>query len=65
MVKDPQRPELEGTLHVFRFPKTLKKFIDAQTSPSIEDIFKSSVSLLMFMSIPNLAYLKNYQSVYD
>jgi len=38
VVKDPQRPELEGTLHVFRFPKTLKKFIDAQTSPTIEDI---------------------------
>jgi hypothetical protein len=38
IVKDPQRPELEGTLQVFRFPKTLKKFIDAQTSPSIEDI---------------------------
>jgi hypothetical protein len=38
IVKDPQRPELDGTLQVFRFPKTLKKFIDAQTSPSIEDI---------------------------
>ena len=38
IVKDPQRPELEGTLQVFRFPKTLKKFIDGQTSPSIEDI---------------------------
>lgn len=38
VVKDPQRPELEGTLHVFRYPKTLKKFIDAQTAPSIEDI---------------------------
>jgi len=38
IVKDPQRPELEGSLQVFRYPKTLKKFIDAQTSPSIEDI---------------------------
>jgi hypothetical protein len=38
IVKDPQRPELEGTLQVFRYPKTLKKFIDSQTSPSIEDI---------------------------
>jgi len=38
VVKDPQRPELEGTLQVFRYPKTLKKFIDAQTSPSVEDI---------------------------
>ena len=38
IVKDPQRPELDGTLQVFRFPKTLKKCIDAQTSPSIEDI---------------------------
>jgi len=38
IVKDPQRPELDGSLQVFRFPKTLKKFIDAQTSPSIEDI---------------------------
>ena len=38
IVKDPQRPELEGTLQVFRFPKTLKKFIDSQTSPSVEDI---------------------------
>jgi len=38
IVKDPQRPEMEGSLQVFRYPKTLKKFIDAQTSPSIEDI---------------------------
>lgn len=38
VVKDPQRPELDGTIQVFRYPKTLKKFIDLQTSPSIEDI---------------------------
>ena len=38
IVKDPQNPDLEGTIQVYRFPKTIKKVIDAQTSPSKEDI---------------------------
>lgn len=38
IVKDPQNPELNGTIQVYRFPKTIKKIIDAQTSPSKEDM---------------------------
>lgn len=38
IVKDPQNPELEGTIQIYRYPKTIKKIIDAQTSPSKEDI---------------------------
>jgi len=38
VVKDPQNPSLDGTIQVYRFPKTIKKIVDGQTSPSKEDI---------------------------
>jgi hypothetical protein len=38
IVKDPQRPELEGTVQVLRFPKAVKKMIDAQINPDASDI---------------------------
>jgi len=38
IVKDPQRPELENTVQILRYPKAVKKMIDAQISPSAEDI---------------------------
>jgi hypothetical protein len=38
IVKDPQRPELENTVQILRFPKAVKKMIDAQIQPSAEDI---------------------------
>jgi hypothetical protein len=38
IVKDPQRPEMEGTVQVLRYPRAVKKLIDAQITPSTEDI---------------------------
>lgn len=38
IVKDPQRPELEGTIQILRYPKAVKKMIDAQMEPSAEEI---------------------------
>ena len=38
VVKDAQRPELEGTVQILRFPRAVKKLIDAQIEPSAEDI---------------------------
>lgn len=38
IVKDPQRPELENTVQIARFPKVIRKMIDAQVQPSAEDI---------------------------
>lgn len=38
VVKDPQRPELENTVQILRYPKAVKKMIDAQIEPSAEDI---------------------------
>lgn len=38
IVKDPQRPELENTVQVIRYPRAVKKLIDAQIQPSAEDI---------------------------
>jgi hypothetical protein len=38
IVKDPQRPELENTVQILRFPKAVKKMIDSQIEPSAEDI---------------------------
>lgn len=38
IVKDPQRPELENSVQLFRFPRAVKKLIDAQIQPSAEDI---------------------------
>jgi len=38
IVKDPQNPELEGTIQVYRFPRAIKKLIDSQIKPSQEDL---------------------------
>ena len=38
IVKDSQRPELENTVQILRFPKAVKKLIDSQIQPSAEDI---------------------------
>ena len=38
ILKDPQRPELENTVQVLRYPRAVKKLIDAQITPSAEDI---------------------------
>lgn len=38
IVKDPQRPEMEGTIQILRYPKAVKKLIDAQIQPSAEEI---------------------------
>ena len=38
IIKDPQRPELEGTVQIFRFPKAIKKIIDSQISPDATDM---------------------------
>ena len=38
IVKDPQRPEMEGTVQVLRYPKAVKKMIDAQINPDASDI---------------------------
>jgi hypothetical protein len=38
IVKDAQRPELENTVQICRFPRAVKKLIDAQIEPSAEDI---------------------------
>jgi hypothetical protein len=38
IVKDPQRPEMEGTVQILRYPKAVKKMIDAQISPDASDI---------------------------
>lgn len=38
IVKDPQKPELENTVQIARFPKAIKKLIDSQIEPTMEDI---------------------------
>jgi hypothetical protein len=38
IVKDPQQPELEGTIQIFRYPKAVKKLIDAQIQPDSSEI---------------------------
>lgn len=38
IIKDPQRPEMEGTVQILRYPKAVKKLIDAQISPDASDI---------------------------
>jgi hypothetical protein len=38
IVKDPQRPELEGTIQIFRYPKAVKKLIDGQIQPEATEI---------------------------
>lgn len=37
IVKDSVFPELEGTIQVFRYPKSIKKMIDAQLTPDAKD----------------------------
>ena len=36
--KDAQQPELEGTVQIFRYPKAIKKIIDAQLQPEAEEL---------------------------
>ena len=38
VIKDPQRPEMEGTVQILRFPKAIKKIIDSQISPDASDM---------------------------
>jgi hypothetical protein len=38
IIKDAQRPEMEGTVQILRYPKAVKKLIDSQIQPSAEDI---------------------------
>lgn len=38
IIKDAQRPEMEGTVQILRYPKAVKKLIDAQISPDASDI---------------------------
>jgi hypothetical protein len=38
IVKDPQRPEMEGSVQILRYPKAVKKLIDSQISPDASDI---------------------------
>lgn len=38
VIKDPQNPELEGKVVIWRFPRTIKKLFDAQRTPTPEDI---------------------------
>jgi hypothetical protein len=38
IVKDPQNPELEGTIQIFRYPKAVKKLIDSQLQPEATEI---------------------------
>jgi hypothetical protein len=38
IIKDPQNPELEGTVQVFRYPKAVKKLIDSQLQPEATEI---------------------------
>lgn len=38
IVKDAQRPELENTVQICRFPRAVKKLVDGQLEPSAEDI---------------------------
>jgi len=38
IVKDPQRPEMEGTIQILRYPKAVKKLIDAQIQPEATEI---------------------------
>lgn len=38
IIKDPQQPELEGTIQIFRYPKAIKKLIDSQIQPDASEI---------------------------
>jgi len=38
IVKDFIRPELDGTVQIMRYPRQIKKLVDAQLSPEIDDI---------------------------
>lgn len=38
IIKDPQNPDLEGTIQIYRYPKTIRKILEACMEPSQEDI---------------------------
>lgn len=48
VIKDPQNPELEGTVQIYRYPKTLKKLIDGQIQPSKEDMDMGAIPCNVF-----------------
>lgn len=46
--KDPQNPELEGTVQIFRYPKAIKKLIDAQLQPEAEELEMGTTPVNVF-----------------
>lgn len=38
IMKDPQRPEFENTVQILRYPRAVKKLIDAQIQPDVTDL---------------------------
>jgi hypothetical protein len=38
IMKDPQRPEYENTVQILRYPRAVKKLIDAQIQPDVTDL---------------------------
>lgn len=48
IVKDGQNKENEGTVQIFRYPKTIKEMIDAQLNPSKEQIELGEVPTNIF-----------------
>ena len=46
--KDPQNPELEGTVQIFRYPKAIKKLIDAQLQPEAEELEMGTTPVNIF-----------------
>lgn len=38
IVKDPQRPEMENSVQILRYPRAVKKLIDAQIQPDVTDL---------------------------
>lgn len=48
VIKDPQRPDLEGKVVIWRFPRSIKKLFDAQAIPSENDIAMGSEKCNVF-----------------
>jgi hypothetical protein len=46
--KDAQNPELEGTVQIFRYPRAIKKLIDAQLQPEAEDLEMGATPVNVF-----------------
>lgn len=46
--KDAQQPELEGTVQIFRYPRAIKKLIDAQLQPEAEDLEMGATPVNVF-----------------